>query len=746
MREIISLNENWTLSFPKGDHATEQVNLPHTWNAVDGNDGNGSYLRTTGVYTRTFTAPKQPREGGRTFVEVLAAALNSTVKVNGQVATTHEGGFSIFRADVTDLCHEGENELTIEVSNEDTPSMYPSSADFTFYGGLYRGVNLISVPDAHFDLDYYGGPGMMVTPVPTEDGGANFTIKSFVTNPADDLTVMYSIEDCFGREVASAVRGSADTEVTIYVPDAQLWSMDEPNLYTVVATLQRNNEEVDEIAANVGVRSFKVTPDEGFSINGVPTPLRGVSRHQDRVFEGNALTAEEHYDDAMLIKELGANTIRLAHYQHSQDFYDACDEIGFAVWAEIPFISVFKKGEGAHKHVMEEMKELIIQNYNHPSIMFWGISNEILIGGISQELVDTHHDLEKLCKELDPTRLTTIAHVSTTPVNGPMHHITDLESYNHYFGWYGGKMEQNGPWLDQFHAEHPDICIGISEYGCEGIINWHSNTPQCKDYTEEYQALYHEHMAQVFEDRPWVWASHVWNMFDFGCAARNEGGVSGRNNKGLVTMDRKTKKDSYFVYQAYWTQTPMVHIAGRRHAQRAGETTEIKVYSNQDTVVLYVNGKEVGQQTAHRVFKFNAALNEGFNTIVAVAGDVKDSITLEKVAEEPGYYTLPEFNERQEGVANWFKQVGSMDLTAPMEFPEGYYSVKDTMEDLAKNEEALALAAKAVKLATNFDIKPGVGMWDMMKKMTPEAMSNMISGMPEGFIESLNAQLIKVKK
>lgn len=746
MREIISLNENWTLSFPKGDHATEQVNLPHTWNAVDGNDGNGSYLRTTGVYTRTFTAPKQPREGGRTFVEVLAAALNSTVKVNGQVATTHEGGFSIFRADVTDLCHEGENELTIEVSNEDTPSMYPSSADFTFYGGLYRGVNLISVPDAHFDLDYYGGPGMMVTPVPTEDGGANFTIKSFVTNPADDLTVMYSIEDCFGREVASAVRGSADTEVTIYVPDAQLWSMDEPNLYTVVATLQRNNEEVDEIAANVGVRSFKVTPDEGFSINGVPTPLRGVSRHQDRVFEGNALTAEEHYDDAMLIKELGANTIRLAHYQHSQDFYDACDEIGFAVWAEIPFISVFKKGEGAHKHVMEEMKDLIIQNYNHPSIMFWGISNEILIGGISQELVDTHHDLEKLCKELDPTRLTTIAHVSTTPVNGPMHHITDLESYNHYFGWYGGKMEQNGPWLDQFHAEHPDICIGISEYGCEGIINWHSNTPQCKDYTEEYQALYHEHMAQVFEDRPWVWASHVWNMFDFGCAARNEGGVSGRNNKGLVTMDRKTKKDSYFVYQAYWTQTPMVHIAGRRHAQRAGETTEIKVYSNQDTVVLYVNGKEVGQQTAHRVFKFNAALNEGFNTIVAVAGDVKDSITLEKVAEEPGYYTLPEFNERQEGVANWFKQIGSMDLTAPMEFPEGYYSVKDTMEDLAKNEEALALAAKAVKLATNFDIKPGVGMWDMMKKMTPEAMSNMISGMPEGFIESLNAQLIKVKK
>ena len=465
MREIISLNENWTLSFPKGERPTEQVTLPHTWNAVDGMDGNGSYLRTTGVYTRTFTQPKQPLAGGRTYVEVLAAALAATVKVNGQVATTHEGGFSIFRADVTDLCHEGDNELTIEVSNEDTPSMYPASADFTFYGGLYRGVNLISVPGTHFDLDYFGGPGIKVTPKPTEDGGATFEIESWVTNGEEAYTVMYSIEDCYGNEVASGVRPCDSTKVTLYVPDAQLWSMDEPNLYTVTARLQKNNETFDEIYANVGVRSYTVTPSDGFSINGVPTPLRGVARHQDRLYKGNALTAEDHYEDAMLIKELGANTIRLAHYQHSQDFYDACDELGFAVWAEIPFISVFKKDPSAHQNCRHQMTELIIQNYNHPSIMFWGLSNEILIGGICQELVDNHHDLQKLVRELDPTRLTTIAHVSNTPVDGPMHHITDVESYNHYFGWYGGKMEQNGPWLDKFHAEHPDICIGISEYG-----------------------------------------------------------------------------------------------------------------------------------------------------------------------------------------------------------------------------------------------------------------------------------------
>ena len=746
MREIYELNEGWVLSFPKGERPDEVVTLPHTWNAVDGMDGNGSYLRTTGIYTTVIDAPAQPLAGGRTYLEVLGAALAATVKVNGKVACTHDGGFSTFRADITDLLEEGENSLSIEVSNEDTPSMYPAAADFTFYGGLYRGVNLISVPAVHFDLDYYGGPGIMVTPKPTECGGATFEIKAFVTNPDENYTVLYSIEDPAGEEVASGCRPSEDSGITLFVPNAALWDIDNPNLYQVTARLQRRNETYDEISADVGVRSFSVTPDGGFVLNGVPTPLRGVSRHQDMLYKGNALDPEDHYNDALLIKELGANTIRLAHYQHNQHFYDACDALGFAVWAEIPFISVFKNNAEAHENCRRQMTELIVQNYNHPSIFFWGISNEILIGGISQQLVDNHHDLQKLCKTLDPTRLTTIAHVSSTPVEGPMHKITDLESYNHYFGWYGGKMQENGPWLDNFHKVHPDICLGVSEYGCEGIINWHSSTPQCKDYSEEYQALYHEHMAQVLEDRPWIWSSHVWNMFDFGCAARNEGGVAGRNNKGLMTMDRKVKKDSYFVYQAYWSKDPMIHIAGKRYAQRAGETTTIKVYSNQDEVTLCVNGKTVGTQKAHRVFSFTVALEPGFNIVVAKADEVCDSATLEKVEKEPSIYTLPEFNERQEGVANWFKQMGSLDLTAPMEFPEGYYSVRDTFEELAKNPEALETAANAVKLATGFMIQPGVGMWDMMRSMSLERMSGMSSSMPEGFVESLNIKLTKIKK
>ncbi|MCD7763331.1 MAG: glycoside hydrolase family 2 protein [Lachnospiraceae bacterium] len=755
MRNIISLNCNWRFiqenaGLPdKLPEDWQQVNLPHTWNAIDGMDGNGAYDRGTYWYAKEFATPKQPLAGGRVYVEILAAGQQATVYVNGTEVTYHEGGYSTFRADITDLCKaDGENLLVIACSNEYKDSVYPQSADFTFYGGLYRGVNLISVPDAHFDLDYYGGPGFMVTPKPCEEcKGATFEVEAFVTNPDENFTVLYSIKDADGCEVASAARPADDTKTTIYVPDVTRWNLDDPYLYTVTATLQRRNEAYDEVSARVGVRSFSVDPDKGFIINGVETPLRGVSRHQDQLYKGNALSKEDHYHDAELIKELGANTIRLAHYQHNQYFYDACDELGFAVWAEIPFISVFNTDPAAHQNCISQMKELIIQNYNHPSIMFWGVSNEILIGGISEQLVENHKELNDLCHQLDPTRLTTIAHVTMTPVESPIHNITDIESYNHYFGWYGGKMEDNGPWLDNFHKVHPEICLGLSEYGCEGIITYHGPNPACKDYSEEYQALYHEHMAKVLDERPWMWSSHVWNMFDFGCAARDEGGVAGRNNKGLMTMDRKTKKDSYFIYQAYWTTKPMVHVCGRRYAQRAGETTEIRVYSNQPTVALYLNGKLVEEKSAEKVFVFTVALAEGSNIVLAVAGDVKDSITLEKVEKEPSIYVLPEVNERNEGVANWFKLAGDLDLSAPMEFPEGKYSIKDTFEELAKCPEALEAAAEAFSLAMNMKMAPGEGMWDMMKAMTVEASLEMAGSLcPEGFAQSVNAKLIKFDK
>ena len=754
MRDIINLNKDW--KFIQKDAGLPNslptdwtsVDLPHTWNAVDGHDGNGSFDRGTYWYAKTFATPKQAFGGNRVFVEILAAGQQATVYVNGTEVVYHEGGYSTFRADVTDLCKEdGENLLVVACSNERKESVYPQSADFTFYGGLYRGVNIISVPDAHFDLEYYGGPGIEVTPTPCDCGGAMFDIVTYTKGIDENFTVLYSICDAEGQEVAGGCRPADDTKIKLFVPDAKKWEIDDPYLYTVTALLQRRNEAFDEVSARVGVRSFSCDPDKGFIINGKETPLRGVSRHQDMLYKGNALSKADHYHDAELIKELGANTIRLAHYQHNQYFYDACDEMGFVVWAEIPFISVMNKDPEAHQNCISQMKELIIQNYNHPSICFWGISNEILIGGISEQLVENHKELNELVKELDPTRLTTIAHVSMTPIESPLHHITDVISYNHYFGWYGGKMEENGPWMDNFHKVHPDLCLGLSEYGCEGIVTYHGPNPACKDYSEEYQALYHEHMAKMLEERPWIWSSHVWNMFDFGCAARDEGGVAGRNNKGLVTMDRKTKKDSYYIYKAYWNKAPMVHICGRRYAQRAGEMTEIRVYSNQPTVTLYLNGEKAEEKSAEKVFVFTVALAEGQNIVVAEAGGVKDSITLEKVEKEPEIYVLPEVNERAEGVANWFSTVGEMDLKAPMEFPEGKYNIHCTMEEIAESPEALAVLTEAVKLAMNMKVTPGAGMWDMMKGMTPERIGQMAGNMiPEGFIESLNLKLTKIEK
>ena len=363
MRNVINLNNNWKFiqknaGLPETLPADWQdIDLPHSWNAVDGQDGNGSYDRGTYWYAKTFKTPKQPLKGGRVYVEILAAGQQATVYVNGKEAVYHEGGYSIFRADITDLCKEdGENLLAVACSNEYKDSVYPQSADFTFYGGLYRGVNLISVPDAHFDLDYYGGPGFQVTPKPCDCGGATFDIVSYVKNADENFTVLYSICDADGQEVASACRPADDSGVSVYVPDAKKWDIDNPYLYTVKAVLQRRNEAYDEISAKVGVRSFSCDPDRGFIINGVETPLRGVSRHQDMLYKGNALTREDHYRDAEIIKELGANTIRLAHYQHSQDFYDACDELGFIIWAEIPFISVFNKDPDAHQNCISQLK------------------------------------------------------------------------------------------------------------------------------------------------------------------------------------------------------------------------------------------------------------------------------------------------------------------------------------------------------------------------------------------------------
>ena len=560
--------------------------------------------------------------------------------------------------------------------------------------------------------------------------------------------MIYQIFDEDGKEVASAARpaDSPDTSIPLYKPHR--WDIKNSYQYTLKALIMRNNECLDEVELKFGVRTFCCDPGRGFLINGNCVPLRGVSRHQDKLYQGNALTKEDHIRDAELIEEIGANTVRLAHYQHAQEFYNECDKRGFVVWAEIPFISVMNEDPLAHENCITQLKELIYQNDHHPSICFWGISNEILIGGISEKLVENHRELNALAKKIDPYRLTTIAHVTMTPKDGPMHEITDVESYNHYFGWYGGKTEDNGPWMDEYHEKYPNRCIGLSEYGCEGIITYQGGNPKCKDYSEAYQAGYHEYMAHMLERRPWIFCSYVWNMFDFGCAARSEGGVTGRNNKGLVTMDRKIKKDSFYLYKAYWNPEPMVHICDKRYSLRSGENTQIRVYTNQERVTLFVNGEEMAVNEVKRhVASFPISLSGGKNAILVKAGDVWDAVTIDRVEKEPESYVFPEASEREEGVANWFQEVGSLNLSEEMKYPEDRYHIRCTLEEISENDEAMELVTKAMKLITGMTLAKGEGMWDMMKKMKLESMKEMLGAMaPDGFLESLNMKLNEIKK
>ncbi len=752
MRTVMNINSEWMFTKENAGVPAQlplewkPINLPHTWNNLDGQDGGADYFKGACWYAKELPMPEKAAND-RVFLEINGASSVATVYVNGEQVAYHEGGYSTFRVDITNQLTKEENLLAICVDNSDRSNVYPQMADFTFYGGLYRDVNLIVVPEAHFDLEFFGAPGLTVTPRVIE-GGAMLDLDAWVKNGDENYTILYTIQDMENEIVAEAVRPCDKAAVKLALPGAHLWNgVKDPYLYTCTAKLVRRNEIVDEVSTRFGVRSFHVDPQKGFYLNGVLTPLRGVSRHQDKMNMGNALEAWDHWEDVDYILEVGANTVRLAHYQHNQEFYDACDEAGLIVWAEIPFISVMSKDPAAHENCRSQMKELIYQNYNHASICFWGIANEITIGGMREGLLDNLRDLNNLVHQLDPTRQSTIAQVSMVPMDSPMNEITDVVSYNHYFGWYVGQLSGNEEWLDKFHEMHPNIPLGLSEYGAEGIITYHGDAPVIKDYSEAYQALYHEHMAKIIDERPWLWATHVWNMFDFGCDGRDEGGVAGRNNKGLMTFDRKIRKESFYLYKAYWSENPFVYVCGRRYAQRAGDTTTIKVYTNQDSVALYLDGQRFAVQNGSKVFEFkNVPLKDGFTTVVAKAGECMDSITLEKVEAMPEIYTLPREEDNSEGVANWFDTTDASEVPDEMTFDPAYYSIKDSIKEIGKSQEAMDMLLQIMNSALNMKLNPG--MLKMVGDMTLEGMSAMIKNdkLPANAMQIINASLQKVKK
>lgn len=738
MRKVINFNQDWYFSkapVEQGKIAADalRVELPHTWNAKDGQDGGNDYWRGTAAYYKQFDRPELP-DGGRAILELNGAAMTAEVFLNGQRLAHHEGGYSTFRVDLTDAL-EGQNLLCVTVDNSANDRVYPQKADFTFYGGLYRDVKLIVVPREHFELLKDGGPGIRVTPsVDMDSHSAKILVETWQTG-GQEVCVSIGGASC----TANVENGHASATITLNEP--HLWDgLQDPYLYTATASLMRDGLVMDTVSTRFGCRTFRIDPEQGFFLNGRHYPLCGAARHQDWEGLGNALTIAEHRQDIEIMKEMGANTIRLAHYQHAQEFYDLCDEHGFIVWAEIPYITAHLPN--GRQNTLDQMREMVTQCYNHPSIICWGLSNEITAhGGVTPELEENHHALNDLCHSLDATRPTVMAHAFMLDPDDPFVTLPDIRSYNLYYGWYLGELDANDKFFDDFHAAHPDVVMGLSEYGADANPQYQSPAPSRGDWTESYQAVYHEHLLKMWSERPYIWAMHCWNMFDFGADGREEGGKPGQNQKGLVTFDRKTKKDAFYLYKAYLSKEPFVHLCGSRYIDRPEAVTSIKVYSNQPEITLMVDGCEVGTQAGDKVFEFQVSIS-GEHTITAKAGDLVDTITVRKV-DKPN----PDYVNGASGeVVNWFDK--PEELIRP-----GYFSIMDTMADIKRDPQAAALLAKIMAKAKESygDVAKGVRLPEKVQRLmdlSPLQTTLKQAGraVTPAMVQKLNAELNQIPK
>ena len=640
MRRTQTIMKDWLFTDLSGNKT--KLDLPHTWNALDGQDGGDDYKRGTCIYEKEVKAPEYDKETELVYLQFHGVNASATVIVNGTEVTTHDGGYSTFRVNVTDVLQET-NQLVVKVDNSKNTRVYPQMADFTFYGGIYRDVEFLVIPKEHFDVDYCGCKGIKVTPEVKGDS-AEIRVETFI-KAQESAIVKINLLDAEGKSVA---RGEG-TDVVLNVANPHLWNgVKDPYLYRVEATLERNDQVLDSVSTACGIRTIEFDPKKGFFLNGKSYPLHGVSRHQDWKGIGNAITHEHMDQDMELIKEIGANTIRLAHYQHDQYYYDLCDKEGMVVWAEIPYIS-HHMPEG-NANTLSQMEELIAQNYNHPSICMWGISNEITIKVTNRkDMLQNHHNLQKFVKEMDPTRPTTMACYAVCGPFNRVTKITDIVAWNLYLGWYVPGLFLNDLWIGFYHLIYPNRCLGYSEYGAEGMPNLHSERPHRGDNTEEYQNIYHEFMIECFKRHPYMWGTYIWNMFDFAADARNQGGEPGMNHKGMVTFDRKLKKDSFYLYKAHWNkEDPFVYIAGRRFVYRKKATQEITVYSNQSEVSLYVNDVLVETKKGDTVYKFKVNLKDGENKLEVKAGEFTDNAVIVRTDENH-----PEYKVQKVDTKNW---------------------------------------------------------------------------------------------
>jgi beta-galactosidase len=643
------MEEGWLFRFGGSEEAAlagqvagwPTVRLPHTWNATDGADGGGDYARGAGWYVRRFRLDPAWAQR-RVFIQFDGANRVATVWLNGRKIGEHAGGFTRFRFDLTEALVPGaENMLAVRVTNADD-GLAPVTADFTFFGGLYRGVKLLAVDPRHIDVMDYASDGVYVTPREVSADRAVFSVAVRLKNDsprAGHVLVRTVVRDAQGTAVATneeqcklPAHGEGRSEHDFTLDRPHLWNgRADPFQYRADVSVMADGDLRDEVRQRFGLRSFRVDPDRGFFLNGAHLGLHGVSRHQDRAGQGWAVSPEDEREDFALIAEIGANAIRVAHYPQSPLWFDLADQKGMVLWAEIPVVNEVPTTDAYAENARQQLRELIRQNYNRPAICFWGVGNETREvgetsgraqpnGPASDRLIA---DLARLVTAEDSTRLSVYASHHRADDTRNFH--TDVLGFNKYFGWYGGAAEDFAAWADGVHGKYPRLAFAMSEYGAGANIRQHELSgakpvPGGEWHPEEYQARYHEIWWEALSQRDYIWGKFVWNMFDFAADIRAEGGMPGINDKGLVTYDRKTKKDAFYWYQANWSTVPVLHIASQRWTERPAGKTELKVYSNAAQVELFVNGVSCGIVASDtRIFRWDVELATGVNRVVARA-------------------------------------------------------------------------------------------------------------------------------
>jgi len=635
------------------DNAWDSVTLPHTFNGADGDDG-GTYYRGPAWYRRALTLDRIPA-GRRLWIQFDGAALVADLWVNGVHLGRHEGGYATFRFDVTDALKPGRNSIAVRVDNSKAPNVTPLGGDFTIFGGLYRHVRLIEVPDVHIDLGDHGGPGVYLATQKLDQAHATLSARILLRNDGSHrarVPVKITVADMQGETAASSTklvemegRQSVSIAIPMVIARPHLWNgRADPYLYTVTAELNG-----DTVSVPLGLRTIRIDPEQGLVLNGHPYPIHGVNLfHPGRPGRGLAVTDTEIDADVDQVAELGATGVRLVHFQHPQEIYDQADRRGLLLWTEIGLNGVIDPGPAFAANASEQMRELIRQNYNHPSVMLWGLGNEVY--ATTPDVTRVLRTVQSIAHEEDATRPTVYAHCCQ-PDDNEKAGISDVIGFNRYFGWYPGQTGSIGAWADGFHAQYPMRAFAVSEYGAGASIRHQQlpppaqNVPDSGWHPEQAQTQYHVDNWRQLATRPYLFGTYVWVAFDLASDGRHEGDRPGINDKGLVTYDRSTRKDAYFWYQANWSSTPMIHMTDRRLDRRSEAAVAIRAFTNAPEATLWVNGRLIGLATAkdHEVRWPAVPLTMGTNLFSVTAGSASDSMRLTRVAASAaGASDIPE--------------------------------------------------------------------------------------------------------